>query len=171
MDFIDLAKARYSVRKYADTPVEDEKIARILEAARVAPTGKNNQPQRVYVLKSEDALAKANELTPCIFGAPLAFLICYDQTECWVNPLEEGVDVGEVDATIVATHMMLEAADLGLGTCMVGYFAPSKAHDAFGLPDTVRPVMFLPCGYPAADSEPAARHGAFRPDGDWVFEL
>lgn len=171
MSFIDLAKARYSVRGFKDQQVEDEKIAQILEAAKVAPTAKNIQAQRVYVLKSQEALQAANKVSECMYDAPLAFLIGYDSTEDWHSPFLGDVHSGEVDAAIVATHMMLEAADLGLGTCPVAYFRPQLAHELFHLPEGVVPVLLLPCGYPADEAKPAARHELFRPDDEWIKEL
>ena len=70
MSFSTLCHERFSARKYIDKKVEEEKIAAILEAGRVAPTAKNNQPQRIYLLKSDEALQKIRGITPCTFGAP-----------------------------------------------------------------------------------------------------
>ena len=87
MDFLELAKKRYSERRYDSRPIEEEKLARILEAGRVAPTGANNQPQRIFVLKSEAALEKARSVTPYTYGAPLVLLVCYDSDVVWWNPM------------------------------------------------------------------------------------
>ena len=75
---MDLARQRYAVREYAQTPVEQAKLDSILEAGRLAPTAKNMQPQHIYVLQSPEAIAKINELTRCAYGAPVVFLVCYD---------------------------------------------------------------------------------------------
>ena len=109
MSFLELAKERYSVRSYANQPVEQEKIDLILEAAKLAPTAVNYQPQKIYVLKSEAAMAKINRLCRCIYGAPLVFLICSDERKTWKSQTEWGYSSGEMDCSIVCTHMMLEA--------------------------------------------------------------
>lgn len=88
----------------------------ILEAANVAPTGCNYQPQRIYVVKSEEALAKINEASKCIFGAKTVLIFAYDKGEDWKNRLEEGVHSGVQDVSIVATHAMMEAWECGVGS-------------------------------------------------------
>ena len=158
MDFMTLAKKRYSVRKYTDQPVEKEKLDVLLEAARIAPTGANKQPQKIYVLQSDEALAKLSSLSKCVFGAKTVMLFAYDMDEDWKNPLEEGVHAGVEDVSIVATHVMLAAEDLGLGSCWVNYFPNSKVEAAFNLPQNERVVLFLTLGYPAPDATPAPLH-------------
>jgi nitroreductase len=155
--FIELAKERYSVRKYEDRAVEPEVVAQILESARIAPTGCNNQPQRIKVITAPDELAKVDECTPCRFGAPAVLLVCYDKNVCWRRKFD-GKSCGVSDACIVTTHLMLQAQDLGLGSCWVMHFDPSKTAELFGLPENVVPVAMLPIGYPAEDSTPAPLH-------------
>lgn len=106
MSFSTLCHERFSARKYIDKKVEEEKIAAILEAGRVAPTAKNNQPQRIYLLKSEEALQKIREITPCTFGAPMVLLVCADESRAWTSPFGENYNSAEMDATISCTHMM-----------------------------------------------------------------
>ena len=171
MDFLELAGARYSVRKYAARPVEKEKLDRILEAGNLAPTAKNLQPQRVYVLRSEEALKKVAELTPCGFGAPVVLLFTYSADEEWKNPLQEGIRSGVEDVSIVATHVMLAAASIGLGTCWVNFFANRRVEEAFGIPKNERSVLLMPVGYPAEDSAPAAMHGKCKPLAETVRYL
>jgi nitroreductase len=149
--FLELSKSRYSVRSYAARPVEENKLARILEAGRVAPTACNNQPQRVKVITDASGLQKVDECTPCRFGAPVVLLICYDKAVCWKRSFD-GALSGEVDASIVTTQMMLAAQDLGLGSCWVMYFDPIKARELFGLSDKIVPISMLPLGYPAQDA-------------------
>lgn len=158
MEFIDLLKKRYSVRKFAQKKVEPEKIENILEAGRLAPTAVNFQPQRIFVLESDESLAKLKECTRFHFDAPLAFLICYDNSVSWKRSYDNK-DMGEVDASIVATHMMLEIANLGLGTTWVGHFDPQAVIEKFVLPENIVPVAIFPTGYPAPDAEPNVRHG------------
>ena len=131
MDFEALARARFSVRDYKGTPIEEEKLQKILEAGRIAPTAKNSQAHRVYVLQSEEALEKIRAITRCAFNAPVVLLVAYDENEEWVNPLEGGHRSGQQDASIVATHMMLQAWELGIGSCWVNFFPGTRSNFAF----------------------------------------
>lgn len=168
-DFLDLAKDRYSVRKFSDTPVEQEKIDKIIEAGRVAPTAVNSQPQMIYVAKSPEAIEKMNKLSGCIYGAPQVFIFCYnDETVCKKG---EYGNYGEIDVTIVLTHMMLEAANLGIGTCPVGMFDPEELRAAFDLPYNIHPILIMPFGYAADDAAPSAMHTQYRPVEETVQYL
>lgn len=168
MTFLELAKKRFSVRAFKSTPVEDEKIAKILEAARIAPTAKNSQPHRIYVVREPKVLAGMNEASPCIYGAPLVFAIGYD-TERTVKVSERrGYTFGEMDSGIVTTHMMLEVTDLGLGSCWVGKFSPDKVSEVLNLPENIKITALLPVGYPTDDCVPADRHTIYRPDEEVV---
>ena len=160
MEFDVLIRERYSVRKYADTPVEPEKLQAVLEAGMLAPTGVNAQPQRIYVLSSEEAIAEIRSLTKMAFNAPVVLMVTLCRDEQWVNPLEDGYAAGIQDVSIVASHMMLKAADIGLGTCWVNYFAPSRVKEAFSVPENEEVVLLMPIGYPAEDSRPSAKHSA-----------
>jgi nitroreductase len=159
-DFMDIAAERYSVRHFSTKAVEQEKIDLILEAGKLAPTAVNSQPQMIYVLRSEDAVAKANQFSPCMYGAPHAFLFCYDDNR--VCRRGENGNFGEIDVTIVLTHMMLEAYNLGLGTCPVGAFNIDEAKRLLELPDNIHPILMMPVGYPAADAKPSDRHTVYR---------
>ena len=156
MDFLELAKARYSVRKFKDEAISEEHMNRILEAANVAPTGCNYQPQRIYVISSEEGIAKLNSVCKCIFGAKTVLIFAYDKDEDWKNRLEEGVHSGVQDVSIVATHAMMEAWECGVGSCWVNFFAPTQLHDVMGLPENEEVVLIMPIGYPADDAEPRA---------------
>lgn len=158
--FKDLAKQRYSVRKYSQKPVEEEKLQSILEVGRLSPTAANLQPQKIYVLKSEEAMNKARNFTKMMFNAPLALLVCYDDDVSWTGDRfgEPEYDGGEVDASIVTTSMMMEATDLGLGTLWVRGFNSKEAAKVFELPQNMKPVCFLLIGYPDEDSEPSTNH-------------
>ena len=157
--FFELAAGRYSVRKFDARTIEPEKLAQILEAGRIAPTAHNDQPQRIKVITGADDLAKVDECTPCRFGASTVLLICYDKTTCWKRSFDSALS-GEVDASIVTTHMMLAAQDLGLGTCWVMHFNPAKAIELFTLPENIIPVAMLPVGYPAANAVPSGMHSS-----------
>lgn len=138
MNFMELAADRYSVRSFSDKPVEQEKIDLILKAAQLAPTAVNFQPQMIYVLKSEAALGKINRLCRCIYGAPLVFLICSDERKTWKSQTEPGYSAGEMDCSIVCTHMMLEAWELGVGSVWVRLFDVNKVAKAFDLPPYIK---------------------------------
>ena len=156
--FLELAAARYSVRSFSPKPPETDKLAEVLEAGRLAPTACNNQPQRIKIITGLEDLAKIDECTPCRFGAPAVLLVCYDKNVCWRRKFD-GASSGEVDASIVAAHLMLAAHDLGLGTCWVMYFDPAKTRELFGLPENIVPAAMLPIGYPADAAAPAEAHG------------
>jgi nitroreductase len=168
MDFSTLSAARYSVRKFKDAPVPGEKIDLILEAARNAPTASNSQPQRILVITEEEKLRKVDAVTTCRFGAPVVFLICADTESCWVRPFD-GKKSAEIDASIVTTQMMLQAADIGLGTTWVMYFDAAKARREFNIPDQWQLVAFLVLGFPADDAEPAGFHTQRLPPARTVF--
>ena len=169
MEFMELAAARYSVRKFTGQAVE-EKLNTILEAGRIAPTARNFQPQRVYVLRTPEAVAKAERLTSCMYGASTALLVCCDMDRVWKNPLRPGYSTWEVDTSIVTTHMMLAAWELGIGSVWVGHFCDTEVAEAFNLPENIRPVAFLPLGY-AAVGPNEAQHGGYRPKEETVEYL
>ena len=158
MDFSRVIKERYSVRKFKPDMICDDELNRILEAGMVAPTGCNYQPQRIYVLKTDEAIAKIRSLTRCAFDAPVVLLIALDENAEWKSPLEEDCRAGVQDVSIVADHMMLAAWDIGIGSCWVNYFKPSDVKAAFDLPDNETPVLLMPIGYPADDSKAAHLH-------------
>lgn len=172
MDFLELAAQRYSVRKFSSKPVEKEKIDLILKAGQLSPTACNKQPQRILVIESESALDKLKECTAYHFHAPLAILICYDEAASWIRSFDND-NSGEVDASIVTTQMMLQAAQLGLGTTWVGFFDPAKVKELFHLPGNFVPVAILPTGYPAEDAMPSANHAKRLPIEQtvWVNEF
>ena len=157
-DFFGLAESRYSVRKYKPQPIEEEKLAKILEAARIAPTAGNRQPHRIKVITTAVELEKVDICTRCRFDAPAVMLICYDKTTTWVRPFD-GANSGDVDASIITTFMMMQAQDLGLGTCWVMFFDPAKTVEQFALPENIVALAFLPMGYPAEDAAPGPKHG------------
>lgn len=168
-DFLELARARWSVRSFSSRPIEEEKLALILKAGQIAPTAVNYQPQKIYVLQSPDALSKIRAITKSTYNAPTVLLICYDVRLSCKSPFVEGYDCGEMDASIVCTHMMLEAWDIGIGSCWVLLFNPAEVIRAFDLPPYIVPVCLLPIGYPAANAKPYAPwHDTFRPLKDTV---
>ena len=170
MEFLKLAADRYSVRKFDPKPVEDEVLAKVLKAGHLAPTAVNFQPQKIYVIKSEEAMEKVRDCTPCHFGAPIMLTICHDTNTCWKRPFD-GKSSGDIDASIVATHMMLQAAELGLGTTWVMFFESAKLSEAFDLPENIVPTALMPLGYPAADAEASEKHAVCRSEEELVTVL
>lgn len=160
MDFLQLAKTRYSVRKYENKKVEEEKLEKILEAGRVAPTGANTQPQKLIVITKEEGLAKLKKGAN-VYGAPIAIIVCEDHAVSWRRPFDNK-DIAETDVSIVTTHMVLEATDLGLGTIWVCYFDPNVIRKEFNIPGNVEAVSIIGIGY--ASGEPASpdRHNMTR---------
>lgn len=157
MNFIELVKNRYSCKNFSDKKVEKEKLDIILEAGRLAPTAKNNQIQRIYVAKSNDALIKIDELTPCRYKAPLVLLVAFDESEAFVYPGGK-YNTGVEDATIVASHMVLAASSLDVDSCWVNLFDPDKAHEKFSLPKNEKIVAMIDLGYANDGVKPLKNH-------------
>lgn len=156
MDFLQLAKTRYSVRKYAATKVEEEKLLRILEAGRVAPTAANKQPQRFIVVQTSEGQARLRKAAN-IYDAPLAIIVCSDRQSAWTRPFD-GRTTLEIDASIVTDHMILQATELGLGTVWVGYFKPDVIREEFKLPESLEPIAVLVIGYASGEAASPDRH-------------
>ena len=157
MELLELAKARYSVRKFADKPVEEEKLQKVLAAGACAPTAKNQQPQKIYVLESAEAIEKIRGITRCAFNAPVVLLVCGCKDQAWVNPFNDRSSA-EMDCSIVTTQMMLEAQELGLGTCWVCWFDTALTKQTFNIPENEEVFALLPLGYPAESSKPSGMH-------------
>lgn len=170
MEFKDVIRARYSCKKYGTRQVEPEKLKAILDAGRLAPTAKNLQEQRVYVLQSPEALAKVDALTPCRYGAPTVLAVAFDRGSVFTYPGGKR-DSGIEDASIVATHMMLAAADAGVDSCWLNFFDPEKAAAALGLPENEEVLMLLDLGYAAEGAGPLANHGSRKPLSETVRYL
>lgn len=168
MEFSDLLKERHSIRKFKKDKVEQEKLDKILEAGKTSPTSVNYQPQVVLVLDSEESLLKLKECTPFHFYAPLALIVCYDKNISWKRSFDNK-EMGEVDASIVTTHMMLEVTNLGLGTTWVGHFDPEKLIKAFSIPDNLVPVAILPIGYASDESKPHPYHYTRKPVSETTY--
>ena len=151
MSFIEIAKKRYSVRKYSDRAVESEKLEKIIEAAHVAPTAANLQPVKLIVVQSEEGLNKLGKAANT-YDAPIAIIVCADHSKAWTRPFD-GKKTTDIDATILTDHMMHEATELGLGTCWVCYFKADIVSREFRLPDNLEPINILAIGY--ADEVPA----------------
>ena len=161
MDFLNIAKSRYSVRKYKDTPVEEDKLNKILTAAHVAPTGNNQQPVRLIVVREKEGMEKLTKATRSIYNAPMAIIVCADKSKAWQRKYDDK-NISDIDASILTDHMMLEATDLGLGTLWICWFKPEVVKEEFNLPDGVEPVNILAVGYPDREPESPDRHSEKR---------
>lgn len=159
MEFSEVIRERYSCKKYDGRPVADEQLQAILEAGRLALTAKNLQGQHVYVVRSEEGLAKIDELTPCRYGAPTVLVVAFDKTNVFIYP-GEGRDSGIEDATIVATHMLLAAKNAGVESCWLNFFDPDKAKSVLGLPENEEVLMLMDLGYPAEGAGPLPNHSS-----------
>ncbi len=174
MSFMELAKERYSERYFAPRPVEKEKIAKILEAGRTAPTACNYQPQRIYVMQSEEALKKVRSIRVSHFNAPLMLLVCYDTDTAWRNPHDRCYDnycSGEQDVTIVAATMMYEAEELGVHSVWLRGFDSQQVAETFALPKNHIPVMMFAMGYPSDVTKPSPWHFQRKPLEETVTML
>jgi len=148
MEFLELAKKRYSCRAYKSDPVEDNKLQQVLEAARLAPTACNLQPFQLIVIHTKGREAELRRIYNSFWftQAPLIICACSIASESWKR--RDGKNYCEVDVTIAMDHLILAAASLGLGTCWIGAFNPDSAREILGLPDNVEPIAFTPLGYP-----------------------
>jgi len=155
MDIHALIRARRSVRAYQNRPLSDEVLARLLEAARWAPSARNLQPYRFVVVRDEDrrqALARAANEQLFIAGAPVVIAAVSLEPE---RVMSCEVPTYPVDVAIAVDHLTLAAAAEGLGTCWIGAFQQAAVKEILGVPDTCKVVILLPVGYPA--DEPGER--------------
>lgn len=125
MEFREVIENRYSCKDYTDKQVEKEKLTKILEAGRVAPTAKNLQEQKIYVVQSKEYLAKIDACTPCRYHAPTVLVITYDKNNVFTYPGEKR-NSGVEDATIVATHLLLAAYNEGIDSCWINFLIHKK---------------------------------------------
>ena len=160
MNFIEIAKKRCSVRSYSDKKVEKEKLDRILQAAHVAPTAANLQPVHLITVESKEGLEKISKGAN-IYNAPLAIIVCADHNKAWVRPFDKK-QTGDIDASILTDHMILEATELGLGTVWVCYFNPDIIRKEFDLPDNLEPINILVIGYSTEKAASTERHEQLR---------
>ncbi|WP_295580344.1 nitroreductase family protein [uncultured Oscillibacter sp.] len=170
MDFAALSAERYSLRKFSSRPVEPEKLAAVAAAGHNAPTAHNNQPQRIFVLQSREALEKADACMDSHFSPPVILAVAYDPQTAWKRE-GDGKNHGEIDAAIAAAQMMLQAADLGLGTTYVGMFRPEALLEAFPEMAGLTPIALIPLGYPAEGAHPSRLHTTRMPVEDMVRYL
>ncbi|WP_455541870.1 nitroreductase family protein [Intestinibacter sp.] len=157
MEFKEVVASRYSCKKFDGRKVDREQLNSILEAGRLAPTAKNLQEQKIYVVESEEVIAKIDKLTPCRYNAGTVLVVAFDKDNVFTYPGGKR-DSGVEDATIVATHMILAAQDVGVDSCWINFFDPELAAKELGLPENEEVLMFLDLGYKAEGAGPLANH-------------
>jgi oxygen-insensitive NAD(P)H nitroreductase len=168
MELLKLMSDRYTCRRYSEKDVKEEDLNKILEAGRVAPTSHNNQPQRIYVVKSEEAKEKLMKDFAYNYKAP-CYLVCgYNVDEVWRNDLDGDRESGDIDVSIVMTHMMLMAEELGLGACWIGRITPELVKKNLDIPENVKVVAVLSLGYHREDDRPSKLHTIRRSNEELV---
>lgn len=155
MEFKEVIKKRQATRKFNDVKVDRTKLQNILEAGRLAPTAKNLEPVKIYIIESEEGLKKIDKATPCRYGANTVLLICGD-TE--IAYKKGGFSTYEMDSCIVATHIMLAATDEGLDNIWIELFDEDIIREEFNIPNNLKPVCLLPVGYRAIDCPNSPYH-------------
>ena len=155
--FLNLCKSRFSVREYSQKPIEPEKIDALIKVAQLSPTAANKQPQKIYIITKEEDKKKLTTVTKYTFNAPMFFLVCSDKNQAWKHKTEDTYST-EIDGSIVATNIILEAHDLGLGSVFVRSFKTQEIKELFNIPDNMVPIALLPLGYPKAGTKPSEMH-------------
>ena len=157
MEFYAVLKQRRSVRAYRPDPVAEEKLQRILEAARLAPTACNLQPFVIHVIRDPELRASLFKAyaQKWLTQAPVVICICADAHKAWRRG--DGKSYADVDAAIVMEHVVLAATAEGLGTCWIGAFKPEPLRALLDLPPDMQPVAMTPVGVPAENPSPRPR--------------
>lgn len=148
MEFNKVVKERTATRKFSDKKIEKEKLEKILEIGRLAPSAKNLQPIKIYVVESNEGLNKIDKATPCRYNAKTCLIVCGDKNEAFHN---EEFNCYEMDACIVATHLMLGATNEGVDNVWIKYFDENILRNEFNIPNNIAPVCLIPMGYRAED--------------------
>ena len=156
-NFLQIAESRFSVRDYDPRPVEKEKIEKLLRVAQVAPTAANKQPQKIYIITKDEDREKLKTVTKYTFNAPMFFVVCVDKDIVWKYKTEDTNSI-DIDGSIIATHILFEAYDLGLGSVYVRAFQTEELKKLFNIPENIKPVALLPLGYPKENAKPAPSH-------------
>lgn len=144
MEFEEVVKNRTATRKFSNKKLTKTVLKKILNIGRLAPTAKNLQPQKIYVLQSDEALKKVDLATPCRYNAPTVLMICGDKNIAWSM---DGYSSYEMDASIVATHLMLGATNYGVDNIWIKKFDANILKKEFALPTNIEPVCLMPLGY------------------------
>ncbi|MCD7772204.1 MAG: nitroreductase family protein [Oscillospiraceae bacterium] len=170
MEFMEVVRERYSCRSYDGRPVEPEKLAEILEAGRLAPTAKNLQEQRIYVVESAEGLEKIDKLTHCRYNAGTVLIVAFDKNNVFTYPGGKR-DSGIEDASIVTTHMMLAAKSVGVDSTWLNLIDPDEVKAEFNLPENEEVLCLLNLGYADENVEPSQNHFSRKLVGETVSRI
>ncbi len=168
--FMRILQSRYSCHSFSKYPVSEAKLNMILEAGRLAPSAKNLQPTRIWVVKSEEALEHLRSVHSC-YGAPVVLIVGCHSDEAWTRE-SDGVNAAKTDAAIVLTHLMLTATDAGLANMWIWDFDPNKIREV--LPETQGYGIYglLAIGHPASgEGQPTELHSVRKPLEELVITL
>lgn len=166
MNFEEIIRERTATRKFSSKKLEQEKLDKILEAGRLAPTAKDIQPFKIYVVNSIDGLNIIDSATRCRYGAGTVLIVCGNKDSAYHKG---DYSTYEMDSCIVATHMMLEATNLGVDNIWVEAFDEVALKNGFNIPDEYTPVCLLPLGYKEEDCPVNPLH-TIRKDLDELVE-
>jgi nitroreductase len=160
LDVFEAIKKRRSVRSYLEKPVEEEKLMRVLEAARLSPSAVNFQPWHFIVVKDKTAREKLFKAYArnWLATAPIIIVICASPEKAWRR--SDGEEFWKIDAAIAMQSLVLTATSEGLATCWIGAFDEKKAREALGIPAHIRVVVMTPLGYSAEKMGPVAERKA-----------
>ena len=170
MEFNSVLQRRYSCRAFSPAPVQQEKVDRILEAGRIAPTAVNKQPVHLWAISNPGTLEAIKGVTRSNYGAPLIIVVGCRPDDAWVRRYD-GKNGAEVDASIVATYLMLAAENEGLATLWVGSFDPALLRGILPGADGYELVAMINVGYPAPESQPSPMHGARKAMDDFLTKM
>ena len=170
MEFREVVRDRYSCKKFSDRKVDRDQLSAILKAGSLAPTARNLQEQHIYVMESDEALAKIDAVTHCRYGAPTVLVVAFNKENVFTYPGGKR-DSGIEDATIVATHMALSAYNEGVDGCWVNNFDPDRLKADMGLPENEEILMLLDLGYAAEGAGPLPNHSSRKPVSETVTWL
>ena len=158
MEFETVIRNRHATRKFSEKKIEKDKLEKILEAGRLAPTAKNNQPIKIYVV--EKKIEELDKATPCRYNAQTVLVVCANQKEAFQK---KNHSTYEMDAVIVATHMMLEATNLGIANIWIEMFEEESLRNILNIPDNLTPICLLPIGYEVEDTPISPNHNVRKP--------
>ena len=171
-DFLTLAKDRYSVRKFAAADIPQEDIDKIIEAGLCAPTAVNFQPFKIWSFESDSAKSKLLSCTKMKFIEPAKVILAIGAKadEAWIRPYDKK-NFAEIDASIVATQMMLAIHDLGYGSTWIGHFDEDAVKAQFPEMKEYELIALLPVGVIADDCKPSERHSVSKSRKELVAVL
>ena len=158
MDFKELVSNRYSVRNFNSNKIDNETIDNILNFARLAPSAKNSQPYKVYVIRNEKLIDNLKVNTKSITNCKNLLLITTIDDEVWINKRRGNVPIGDIDVGIFASYIILAALDFGVGSCIIGMFDDKDIRDNISIPANETPSLLISLGYISEDSTPSEEY-------------